>query len=150
MSIKDQLIKQINAGKISFDNNSVELRQQLLQENAGQLISEKLQKLILFMSTAIESSIRISSIVRNPDVPSDHGKRRAVDIGNEEIAAKLLPIIGAAPNVSLYDIDEIIFNAGGQLPSGPNRWNFKNGKPHHYDNATLNAHKDHIHVSIKL
>lgn len=40
MSIKEQLINQINAGKITFDNNSIQLKQQLLQEIAGQLINE--------------------------------------------------------------------------------------------------------------
>lgn len=149
MTVKEQLQQQITKGKIVFDNNSAELKQQLLMENAGQLISEKLQKLVVFLADAVDTSIRISSIVRDPNTDSHHGRRRAVDIGNEEIAAKLLPKLAGTPNIALYDIDEIIFNAGGALPASINKWNYNNGKPHQYDAATLNAHKDHIHISVK-
>jgi hypothetical protein len=113
------------------------------------LISEKLQKLILFLSNSIDTQIRVSSIVRSPDIASNHGKRTAVDIGNEEIANKVLPVLTIPANILLYDIDEIIFNAGGPLPSGPNRWNHKNGIPFNYSVDVLNKHSDHIHLSVK-
>lgn len=101
------------------------------------------------MSNLVDKQIRISSIVRNPDVISNHGKRTAVDIGNEEISNKLLPILAIPANIALHDIDEIIFNAGGSLPSGPNRWNYKNGNLFNYSNDVLSKHSDHIHISVK-
>ncbi len=149
METVQQLKSLINSGKIIFDNNSTQLRQQLLQEIAGQLISEKLQKLVVFLAESTDTHIRISSIVRNPNILSDHGKRTAVDIGNEEIANSLLPKLAIPSNIALFDIDEIIFNAGGALPSGPNRWNYKNGSPFNFSDGVLNNHSDHIHISVK-
>ena len=150
MSLKQTLIEQINSGKIVFDNNSSELKTQLLGENAGQLITESLQKLILFLSRNTASYIRISSIVRDTEAPSHHGKRRAVDIGNEEIAEEILGVISNDLQVSLHNIDEIIFDAGGATPLSRNKWNYNNGVRHEFNNATLSGHSNHIHISVKL
>ncbi len=62
METVEQLKNQINSGKIKFDNNSTQLKQQLLQEVAGQLISEKLQKLVLFLAKS--SSTACSLLIR--------------------------------------------------------------------------------------
>ncbi len=147
MRLNLELTKQISAGKIKFDNNSEELRAQLLQENGGYLIAATLQKLILYLSQTVSSYIRISSIVRKPG--GHHGERRAVDIGNEEIANEILPKIANDLQASIYNIDEIIYDAGGSLQVSRNKWNYDNGVRHNFSETVLSQHKNHIHFSVK-
>ena len=144
MSVVDDLKAQITAGRIIFDPPPNKLQKELLGENDGTKVSELLQKLVLEVSSL--QKIRISSIVRGE---GHHGQGRAFDVGNEDIAAMLLPAIATDAKVHELQIDEIIFDAtvAGQIDR--NHWNYDVGQKHNYDNATLNQHKNHIHFAVK-
>ncbi len=147
MSVVDQLKAQIQSGEITFDPPAAttdRLRKELLGENAGTTITPLLQQLILEISKL--KSIRISSIIRNE---GHHGTGRAFDIGNEGIAAGLLPQVATDAMVDALKIDEIIFDAAVASQNDRNMWNYDNGKKHPYDAATLGEHKDHIHFAVK-
>lgn len=146
-NVVDDLKAQIAANKITFDSGSADrLRKELLGVEPG--ITEKLQKLVLELAKVSPRSLRISSILR-ATAGSHHTIGRAVDIGNEEIASYLLPLVATNAQVAALGIDEIIFDAKVAGQSDSNVWNFDRGQPHSYDRATLNAHMDHIHFSVK-
>lgn len=144
MSVVDELKAQITAGRIIFDPPPGKLKNELLGENDGTQVSELLQKLVLEVSRL--QKIRISSVVRNA---GHHGQGRAFDVGNEEIAAMLLPAIATDAKVLELRIDEIIFDATIAGQSDRNHWNYDVGLKHNYDSATLNQHKNHIHFAVK-
>ena len=147
MSVVDELRTQITAGRIIFDpppSTSAKLKQQLLGENDGTRTSELLQKLVLEVSKL--QKIRISSIVRTE---GHHGSGRAFDVGNEGIAAMLLPAIASDAKVHELEIDEIIFDATVAGQSDRNHWNYDVGQKHNYNSATLDQHKNHIHFAVK-
>jgi hypothetical protein len=147
MSVVDDLRAQIIAGRITFDppaGVSARLRKELLGESVGIKASELLQKLVLEVSNL--QKIRISSIVRNE---GHHGEGRAFDVGNEDIAAMLLPAIATDAKVHELKIDEIIFDATVAGPSDRNHWNYDVGQRHNYNSATLDQHKNHIHFAVK-
>ena len=137
----DALKKHIEKEKIKFDKPSLE--KELLGENDGEKVTPKLQKPVLHLADTVGSHIRISSLVRGS---GHHGKGRAVDIGNEDIADDILPEI--LPLVESLSIDEIIFDAAVASKPNRNEWNHDRGNKHDYDVATLNKHKDHIHLSV--
>jgi len=120
------------------------LRKELLGENDGIRASELLQKLVLKVSNL--QKIRISSIVRSE---GHHGEGRAFDVGNEDIAAMLLPAIATDAKVHEFKIDEIIFDATVAGQSERNHWNYDVGERHKYNSATLDQHKNHIHFAVK-
>lgn len=147
MSVIDELKTQITAGKITFDPPAAtaeRLRKELLGENEGGKVTSLLQSLVLEASKL--SSIRISSIIRTE---GHHGTGRAFDVGNEEVAASLLPHLATDARVSELKIDEVIFDAVVAGEMDRNRWNYNEGVKHSYDNATLNKHKNHIHFAVK-
>lgn len=144
MSVVDELKSQITAGRIIFDPPPNKLKKELLGENDGTKASALLQKLVLEVSKL--QKIRISSIVRNA---GHHGEGRAFDVGNEEIAAMLLPAIATDAKVGELKIDEIIFDATVASQSDRNHWNYDVGRKHNYDSATLDQHKNHIHFAVK-
>jgi hypothetical protein len=136
----EKLGAQIDLGKITFDSDG--LRDELLGTNLGTKVSSKIQSLVLELSYLV-SSIRISSVVRGS---GHHGSGRAVDLGDESIAPSLLPkVVG---RVAQWEIDEIIFDAGGTTLKERNRWNYDAGKPHEFDATTLGRHADHIHFAV--
>ncbi|MBV7527269.1 hypothetical protein KW834_22935 [Pseudomonas sp. PDM29] len=139
MSIVDDLKGQISKNRIIFDKP--ELKDQLLGED----VTAELQALVHHLS--ILEKLRISSIIR---AEGHHGVGRAFDIGNEEIAKTLLPKVATDPEVMQWKIDEIIFDAS-KSDSGydRNKWNYDIGVKHKFDEATLNAHSDHIHFAVK-
>lgn len=138
------LQQQINAGKIIFDSH--ELKGELLGLNTGTKVTAKLQALILAISK-LTPVIRISSLVRS-GTGSHHTEGRAVDIGNEEIAADLLPQIATADKISAFGIDELIFDAAILHEADRNKFNFDQGTKHNFNEATLNQHGDHIHFAV--
>ena len=146
-TIVDQLKAQITAGKITFDPpaaTSDRLRKELLGENAGTRVIERLQKLVLAVSKI--KNIRISSIIRNE---GHHGTGRAFDIGNEEIAEELLNAVATDNKVAELEIDEIIFDAKvANAQFDRNKWNYDEGSKHDYPAATLDQHKNHIHFAV--
>jgi hypothetical protein len=147
MSVVDQLKAQIQSGEITFDPPAAttdRLRKELLGENAGTTITPLLQQLILEISKL--KSIRISSIIRNE---GHHGTGRAFDVGNQEIAAGLLPQVATDAKVDALKIDEIIFDAAVASQNDRNMWNYDNGQKHSFDAATLGQHKKHIHFAVK-
>lgn len=73
---------------------------------------------------------------------SNHFSGNAVDIGNEEVAPQLVPWL--TTNSAALGINELIINP---VPAGGST--LSQGKPHTYNTATMNDHKDHIHVSVK-
>jgi hypothetical protein len=152
-NVNDDLQEQIDAGKIVFDppaSTATRLKQELLRQNTGTQVTDKLQKLVLELATTIDSDkhIRISSLIRTS---GHHGTGRAVDVGNEEIADHLLRVkqIATDARVQQLEIDELIFDAGGSSHQQRNRWNYDQGVRHDYDAATLNDHGDHIHFAVK-
>jgi hypothetical protein len=147
MSVVDQLKTQIQLGEITFDPpaaTSDRLRKELLGENAGTTVTTLLQQLVLEISKL--KSIRISSIIRNE---GHHGTGRAFDVGNEDIAAGLLPQVATDAKVDALKIDEIIFDAAVASQNDRNMWNYDNGQKHPFDAATLDQHKNHIHFAVK-
>ena len=152
-SVTDDLKAQITAGVIRFDppaTTAERLKQELLGENTGTQVTEKLQKLVLELSRTIDSGkhLRISSIIRNE---GHHGSGRAFDVGNEDIADHLLRVkqIATDPKVQNLGIDEIIFDAGGNTLAMRNQWNYDQGARHDYNTATLADHGNHIHFAVK-
>ena len=146
MGTIEDLKSQINARKITFEppsGTSERLKKELLGENEGTKVTALLQELILEISKL--NNIRISSIIR---AEGFHGSGRAFDIGNEEIAGTLLPIVATDDKVQQLKIDEIVFDAGVAGESARNKWNYDAGKKHNYDNATLEEHKNHIHFAV--
>ncbi|TKW77005.1 MAG: hypothetical protein DI543_17980 [Bradyrhizobium icense] len=142
-----QLGAQIASGRIIFDNNS--LRDQLLGGSSGGIrVTAKLQSLVLKLST-MTPIIRISSLIR-PAAGSHHAVGRAVDIGNEEIAGALLPLIATPQKVAELEIDELIFDARIIDPANDkNKFNFDQGVRHRFNDATINEHGNHIHFAVK-
>jgi hypothetical protein len=116
----------------------------LLGENAGTKVTASLQALVLEVSRL--RSIRISSIVRNE---GHHGRGRAFDVGNEEIAGALLPHIATDERVAELNIDELIFDATVAGQSDRNKWNYDQGRKHNFNSTTLNQHRNHIHFAVK-
>lgn len=148
-SVVNELSKQINDGKIIFDSpvsTTERLKKELLGENTGTKVTSTLQALVLELSKLTNTHIRISSLVRNQ---GHHGAGRAVDLGNENIAAHLLPKVATDDKVGALKIDELIFDAAQAGQQSRNEWNYDQGKKHTYDTSTLDSHKDHIHVSVK-
>jgi hypothetical protein len=107
---------QIAAGKITFDREN--FRNELLGQSNGTKVTARLQRLVLELAGVVPTSIRISSLIRSA---GHHGSGRAVDVGNEEVAPSLLPLV--IPDVAAWNIDEIIFDAGGGSLGERNRWN---------------------------
>ena len=150
MSVVDDLRTQISAGRIIFDApppRRQRLRRELLGQNAGTKVTESLQKLVLELSR--RAQIRVSDLVRD-GAGSHHTRGRAVDVGNEEIAAALLPGIASDEMVEELNIDELIFDASVAGQSDRNKWNFDQGQKHNFNVATLNQHRNHIHFAVKV
>lgn len=147
MSVVDDLKQQIKDRRITFDPppaTATRLQEELLGTNAGdKKVTERLQSLVLAVSKL--EKIQISSIIRNE---GHHGTGRAFDVGNEAVAASLLPSIATSEQVKKLGIDEIIFDAGGATLAERNRWNFDAGKKHSYDDKTLRAHAGHVHFAV--
>ena len=139
MSVIDDLKKQIDAGRITFDKPS--LKDELL----GNDVTADLQALVNHLSTL--EKLKISSIVREE---GHHKAGRAFDVGNEMIAKPLLPKVANDAEVAKWKIDEIIFDA--KVADGSydrNKWNYDRGVKHAYDSDTLDDHSDHIHFAVK-
>lgn len=144
-SVSEQLEQKINEGKITFQ--APNLKAELLGTNTGtQKITTKLQVLVLELSSISPKPIEISELLRTSG-SSHHVAGRAVDIGNEQIAKDLLPLVATDAKVAQLGIDEIIFDAGVAGESDRNKWNYDAGSKHTYDAATLNDHDDHIHFA---
>ncbi len=147
LSLKQQLQEKINSGKIKFDPGSeTKLKKELLRDNNDTKVTVKLQTLVLELSKVVSTNIRISSLVRTQ---GHHGNGRAVDIGNEEIAAALLPEFATNSRVAELEIDEIIFDATKAGQTDRNKWNYDLGVKHNYSASTLDQHGDHIHFAAK-
>jgi hypothetical protein len=138
----------VSAGKIIFDEDSPVLKSQLLGLNTGTKVTPKLQTLVLKLCDLTPEKIRISSLVRSATANhSHHTEGRAVDIGNQEIAAALLPKV--VQQVGALGIDELIFDARRIDPANdPNKFNFDQGAKHSFDDATIKDHGDHIHFAV--
>ncbi|WP_257385135.1 hypothetical protein [Tahibacter caeni] len=146
-NVAEELGQRIAAGRIVFDAGKPQLRDQLLRTNAGPRITPKLQSFVLHLCDISREPIRISDLLR-PSGTSHHVAGRAVDIGNEEIAKVLLPLVATDAQVNALGIDEIIFDASVAGESNRNRWNYDAGRKHVYDDATLAQHKDHVHFAV--
>lgn len=135
----------IATGRIIFDKPA--LKDELLGLNTGTQVAPKLQTLVLRLCELTEV-IRISSLVRASH-GSFHAAGRAVDIGNQEIAGALLPLIATAAKVRELEIDELIFDARVIDPANDrNKFNFDRGVKHNFDLRTTDGHRDHIHFAV--
>lgn len=147
MAIVDDLKAKINEGRIIFDptpGQPNKLRDELLGNNSGTKVTEALQRLVLAVCAL--AKIRISSIVRSENL---HGMGCAFDIGNEEVAKVILPILATDAKVAELAIDEIIFDATVAGESNRNKWNYDQGNKHDFDPVTLDKHRDHVHFGVK-
>ncbi|MBY0279527.1 hypothetical protein K2Z84_29690 [Candidatus Binatia bacterium] len=146
MAIVDDLKAKISEGRIIFDPTQPpnKLRDELLGASSGTKVTETLQKLVLAVCEL--AKIRISSIVRNEGL---HGQGRAFDVGNEDVAKTILPILATDAKVAALDIDEIIFDATVAGESSRNKWNYDQGSKHDFDATTLDKHRDHVHFGVK-
>lgn len=150
MSTIDDLRSLVNSGRILFDPVHAELlRRELLGTPPAAFVRPELQNLVLWVCTRLPPgrAVRISSLIR---AGGHHSQGRAVDIGNEEIASDLLPLVAVPSEVQNHAIDEIIFDST-LLPGeiNANRYNFNGGIPYNYDAATVARHRDHIHLSVR-
>jgi hypothetical protein len=105
-----------------------------------------LQTLVLKLSQKVGTHIRLSSLVREA---GHHGAGRAVDIGNEDVAAQLLPLVATDTEVAALKIDEVIFDAAICGENDRNKWNYDRGRKHNYDSDTVGRHANHIHFSVR-
>ncbi|HYE17544.1 MAG TPA: hypothetical protein VEA69_03815 [Tepidisphaeraceae bacterium] len=140
--LTQKLKEQIDAGKIKFDSD--DLRKQLLLESTGTQVTALARQLVLELAKTVGTFIKISSLVRSS---GHHGSGRAVDVGNEDVAASLLPTV--VTKVADWKIDEIIYDAGGATLQARNKWNYDQGAKHEYDATTLADHQNHIHFAVK-
>ena len=132
--VVQELQARIAAGKIIFDFDKQ--RKELLGLSTGTRVTRKLQSLVLKVSDLAGQQIRISSVVRNDG--GHHGRGRAFDIGNEEIARTLMPRVATNAQVAALEIDEIIFDATIAGEANRNKWNYDLGVKHNYNSVTLN------------
>jgi hypothetical protein len=150
MSTVDELNALITSGRITFDvGNPDVLRRELLGTPPARAVVPGVQKLIVALCGKVPAlALRVSSLYRNGE--SHHAEGRALDIGNEEVAATLLPLVATQAFVNELQIDEIIFDATliPQEMNG-NRYNFDAGQPHVYSAPTLREHRNHIHFSVR-
>jgi hypothetical protein len=144
--VVDQLKQKIAENRITFDPGRPELESELLRQNSGIRISEGLQSLVLELAKSSPAPILIREMVRMTEI-GPHSAGRAVDIGRD-VAGKLLPLVATAAKVGELQIDEIIFDAGGNSADARNKWNFKDSVKFSYDETTLNNHKTRIHFSV--
>lgn len=117
------------------------------------IVTDRLVGLMLALVEQGKFPVRVSATKSDHDKCTANGsisihyRGRAMDIGNVEGPDKAN---GDAMHKWLYDnrvaldLDELIFNP---VPAGSS--NLDGGNPHSYGSATMNGHKDHIHVSIK-
>jgi hypothetical protein len=143
----EKLQSLIAEGRIIFDTSSAaRLKDELLGRNAGTRISPKAQALVCELCRVAPGPLRISSIVRDA---GHHGEGRAVDIGNEEVAEDLLPLVATDARVTELGIDEIIFDANIAGEDDRNKWNYDRGLKHDYNTDTLSQHGNHIHFAVR-
>ncbi len=148
MTRRQELDRLVSTGRIVFDDART-LRPQL----SGQT-SPWLQDLVIRVA-AIGPTLRVSSVVGGTHEPTSlHYAGRAFDLGNEEIAATVVPTI--ATNTDSWHIDELIFDAS--MLNGPdgrpldeNLWNYKRGAKFSYSAGVLRpAHRTHVHLSVRF
>ncbi|WP_437995660.1 hypothetical protein WMF26_31070 [Sorangium sp. So ce185] len=149
MSDVDELNALIAAGRLLFDPpNGDLLRGELLGIPPARPVHARVRTLVVALCGKVPGKkIRIASLIRNDK--KHHGEARAVDVGNEEIARDLLPLVATQAEVDRLHIDELIFDAALVGESNRNKFNFRGGKPHKYDDATLADHRNHIHWSVR-
>jgi uncharacterized protein YbaA (DUF1428 family) len=141
------LREHIASGKIRFQPPKDKLRGMLLGTGSDGSATPLLRRLVLHLASVVDTFIEISSIVR-PGGDSFHQTGQAVDIGNEDVAGKLLPKVAIQSVVDQFKIDEIIFDSR-KIGSKTNRYNFNEGRPFAFDDATINEHGNHIHFAVK-
>lgn len=150
MSAADELTRLIASGRLVFDTSAAEtLERELLGTPPARAVHPNVQALLIGLcKKAPTTTLRISSLFRTGD--SHHAEGRAVDIGNEEVASALLPVVATPAVVDSLSIDEIIFDASA-IPgeTSRNRYNFDAGRPHAYGDATLRKHRNHIHFAVR-
>lgn len=149
MTDLEKLNQWISQGVLVFEPGKIErLKRELLGAPPERVVHPNVRALVVALIEALPGKrFRISSLLRNG---GSHGEGRAVDIGNEEIAGELLPLVATQTVVDRLSLDEIIFDAS-LIPDEKNRnkYNFDAGKPHVYNKSTLDEHRDHIHFSIR-
>ncbi|MES0042243.1 cell wall hydrolase [Mesorhizobium sp. M0091] len=141
------LREHIANGKVRFQPPKDKLRGMLLGTGNDGSATPLLRRLVLHLASVVDTFIEISSIVR-PGGGSFHQTGQAVDIGNEDIAGKLLPKVAIQSVVDQFRIDEIIFDSR-KVGFKTNRFNFNGGSPHTFDDTTINQHGNHIHFAVK-
>jgi hypothetical protein len=147
-NVVNELKARIANEQIIFDAHKKErLEKELLALNTGTKVTAALQSLVLELSKIAGAQLRISSIVRTS---GHHGLGRAVDIGNEEIAALLLPKVATDAEVARLMIDDLIFDATVAGQQNRNQWNFNAGIKHAFKDDLLDDHRDHIHFSVRI
>lgn len=140
-----QLQQKIDERRITFEPGKPRLQEQLLRTNSGPVIAPKLQSLVLALATLSPDPIQISEL---PLASDDADAGRAVTIGNEAIANRLLPLVATAEQVPKLGIDKIIFDASVTDQANRNVWNYRAGAQYSYDEDTLGAHRTDIYFAV--
>jgi hypothetical protein len=148
MSRKSKLEQLIQNQRIVFDD-AAQLKPQLLNSTWPWL-----QDLVIRVAQ-IGPAIRISSVTGGTHEPTSlHYNGRGLDIGNEDVAAQVLPTI--VSNVGAWHLDEIIFDASmlndsNGSPLAENLWNHKLGQRFSYSAGVLRpSHRTHIHLAVRF
>ncbi|NEI31731.1 cell wall hydrolase [Rhizobium ruizarguesonis] len=141
------LREHIANGKVRFQSPKEKLRGMLLGTGADGSATPALRRLVLHLASVVDTFIEISSIVR-PGGGSFHETGQAVDIGNEDVAASLLPKVAIQSVVDQFGIDEIIFDSR-KIGHKTNRFNFNEGRPFAFSDNTINQHGNHIHFAVR-
>lgn len=143
--VVDSLKELIRSRRIIFDETR--MRKELVGGHSEKSATPKLQRLVVALTEMTDEQIRISSVVRASSA-GHHSTGRAIDIGNEEIANKLLPILSQRVNIDRLGVDELIFDAKIVGKRDRNFWNYDRGRKHDYNARTLDTHGDHIHIAV--
>ncbi|PDT50846.1 MULTISPECIES: cell wall hydrolase [Sinorhizobium] len=145
--VVELLREHISNGKVRFQPPKDKFRGMLLGTGHDGSAVPPLRRLVLHLASVVDTFIEISSIVR-PNGGSFHQVGQAVDIGNEDVAEKLLPKVAIQSVVDRFGIDEIIFDSR-KIGHKTNRFNFNGGRPFAFDDATINQHGNHMHFAVR-
>lgn len=106
----------------------------------GVAVSAKLLQVLLSIANA-GIPVKLSSYVRPEETSSFHSQGRAADLFNIADADLIMRFV--FDNRVALGIDELIW---ANPPAGTST--LDQGQPHTYNAATINGHRDHVHIAV--